>query len=81
VKVEYDNAADTLTLVLREGSVAESDEQKPGVILDYDDAGELLSIEVLDASRYVEEARRVTFSTVGQQGGVSCRTPGRGRRT
>ena len=45
--------------------VAESDEDKPGVILDYGEAGNLLSIEVLDASQRVEEPRSVTFSMNG----------------
>jgi uncharacterized protein YuzE len=61
MKVEYDSATDTLTVTLRQGEVVESDEDKPGVILDYDEVGNLLSIEVLDASRRVEEPRSVTF--------------------
>ena len=62
MKVVYDQKTDTLSLVLREGSpVAESDEEKPGVILDYDEQGNLISLEILDASRRVTEARRVEF--------------------
>jgi uncharacterized protein YuzE len=62
MKVVYDKRTDTLSVVLREGSaVAESDEEKPGVILDYDDQGNLISLEILDASRRVTEARSVEF--------------------
>lgn len=63
MKVNYDAKTDTLTVIFREVPVAESDEEKPGVILDYDEAGNIVSIEVLDASRRVEEPRKVTLHT------------------
>ncbi len=62
MKVDYDARTDTLTVILREGDVAESDEERPGVILDYDADGNLLALEVLDASTRVDEPGRVTFS-------------------
>lgn len=62
MKVNYDKAADILTVVLRDAPVAESDEDKPGVILDYDDQGNLVAIEVLDASTRVEEPQSVTLT-------------------
>jgi len=65
MKVNYDPKTDTLTIVFRESPIAESDEDKPGVILDYDAAGNLISIEVLDASTRVEEPRSVTLATGG----------------
>ena len=66
MKVRYDRKTDTLTVILRDGvQVAESDEDKPGVILDYDADGGLVALEVLDASRRVTDARQVDFQTVG----------------
>lgn len=62
MKVHYDAATDTLTVVLRDAPVAESDEDKPGVILDYDEEGNLVSIEVLDASKKMQDPRSVTLS-------------------
>lgn len=64
MKIRYDARTDTLTMLLRENAaVAESDEDKPGVILDYDQSGNLVSIEVLDASLRVTEASKVEFTT------------------
>ncbi len=61
MKATYDAKSDTLTLELKPGPVAESDEDKPGVILDYDADGNLVGIEVLDASHRVAEARTMQF--------------------
>ena len=66
MKVSYDQKSDTLSVILKDNaSVAESDEDKPGVILDYDEAGNLISLEILDASTRVTEANKVEFQTTG----------------
>ena len=65
MKVTYDPRTDTLTVLLRDNAtIAESDEDKPGVILDYDEEGNLVSLEILDASRRVTETRKMEFQTV-----------------
>ncbi len=61
--VNYDAKTDTLTLILRDAPIAESDEGKLGLILDYDASGDLVSIEMLDASKRVAEPRTVTLAT------------------
>jgi len=61
MKVNYDAKTDTLTVVFRHVPVAESDEDKPGVILDYDKEGNLISFEILDASKRVTDTRKVDF--------------------
>jgi uncharacterized protein YuzE len=64
MKVTYDPRTDTLTIILKDGvSVAESDEDKPGVVLDYDDDGNLVSLEILDASKRVSETRKIEYET------------------
>lgn len=60
MRVNYNAKTDTLTVIFRDVPVAESDEDKPGVIIDYDAAGNIVAIEVLDASQRVDEPRRVT---------------------
>lgn len=61
MKIVYDPKTDTLDMIFREGKVAESDEDKPGIILDYDDAGNILSIEVLEASKKLKAPIGVSF--------------------
>jgi uncharacterized protein YuzE len=66
VKATYDATTDTLSIILKaDARVAESDEDKPGVILDYDEHGNLISLEILDASKRVSEARRIDFEMTG----------------
>ena len=64
MKVTYDPDTDTLTVVFRDAVIAESDEEKPGIVLDYDEAGEIVSVEILDASRRVQDPGRVDFTRV-----------------
>ena len=55
MKTIYDPETDTLTVIFSEAPVSESDEDKEGVILDYDASGNLVSVEILDASRRVSD--------------------------
>jgi uncharacterized protein YuzE len=63
MKVVYDPETDTLSVVLKETPVVESDEDKPGVILDYDEKGDLVGLEMLDASKRVTQPPGIEFLT------------------
>jgi YD repeat-containing protein len=62
VKVIFDKETDTLSIILRDGKVAESDEARPGLIFDYDRSGRLVSIELRDASEQVKAPQSVEFA-------------------
>lgn len=51
MKFEYDPLADALYVQLNEQPIIESEQIKPGIILDYDDAGNVVGIEILSASK------------------------------
>ena len=62
MKASYDPKTDTLSFILKENAqVAESDEDKPGVILDYDSEGHLVGLEILDASKQVPDFASIQF--------------------
>ena len=50
MKVKYDKGVDILYIKLSDTPVMESDEEKPGVILDYAADGTIVGIEILNAS-------------------------------
>ncbi|MGH8584703.1 MAG: DUF2283 domain-containing protein [Gammaproteobacteria bacterium] len=62
MKVTYDPEVDVLRIVFRDVTVEESDEDKPGVILDYDKDGNIVGLEVLNASQRVENPRGVDYA-------------------
>ena len=64
MKVKYDREVDILIIQLSEGEVAESDESKPGIIMDYDKDGNVVRIEILDASKRSESPFRFEYEMV-----------------
>ena len=69
MKVVFDPETDTLAVYISDGAVAESDEPRPGIILDYDAAGSLLAIEILDASKHMPIPRHVDFEVAARHVG------------
>ena len=65
MKVVYDQEVDVLRIVFSSGVVEESDEDKPGVILDYDGEGNIVGIKVLDASKRMENPRALDYAVTG----------------
>ena len=65
MKVRYDPEVDVLSFVLSDALVEESDEQKPGVILDYDKDGNVVGLEILDASRRMGNPLSVEYAIAG----------------
>ena len=61
MKVIYDPETDTLDIVLRDEAVAESDELREGIAVDYDKKDRIVSVEVLDASRHVSEPQSLKY--------------------
>lgn len=59
MKVIYDQETDILRILFSAAAIQESDEDKPGVIMDYDQAGNLVGMEILNASQRVENPRSV----------------------
>ena len=62
MKVTYDPEVDVLRIILSEAVIEESDEDKPGVILDYDKEGNVVGMEVLDASMRMANPRSVEYA-------------------
>ena len=65
MKITYDPEVDVLQVVFSSAPVEESDEEKPGIVLDYDSDGNVVAIEILDASRRMENPRAVEYAVTG----------------
>ena len=65
MKVVYDPETDIVRVTFSSAAVDESDEDKPGVILDYDKDGNVVALEILDASKRIENPRSLEYAVVG----------------
>lgn len=66
MKIEYDQQADAIYIRLKVGTVAESEEVRPGVVLDFDAEGKVLGIEMLDVSERTDNPRELVMELVGE---------------
>lgn len=62
MKIEYSKKADALYVYFREVDVAKSQEIQEGVVVDFDAKGQLVGIEVLDASTRLSVRELVNVS-------------------
>ena len=66
MKIEYDQQADAMYIRLRAGTVAESEEIRPGIVFDYDVEDKLLGIEMLDMSERTDNPCELTMELMGE---------------
>ena len=66
MKVIYDQEVDVLRIIFRDAQVEESDEEKPGLILDYDREGNIVGLELLNASQRTENPAAIKFRRIGE---------------
>jgi len=62
MKVTYDRETDSLTIYLRDVPVKESDELRPGVIADLGYDNEIVGLEILRASKIVQNTKEFQFA-------------------
>ncbi|MBI5915705.1 MAG: DUF2283 domain-containing protein [Bacteroidetes bacterium] len=61
MKVKYDSELDILRVKFSDKPVAESDDEKKGVIIDYDEESNVLGIEILSASKKMLNPKVVEY--------------------
>ena len=61
MKVKYDKEVDILYIQFSDEKVSESDEGKSGIIIDYDYAGNIAGIEVLNASKKMPQPMKFEY--------------------
>ncbi len=62
MKVTYDPEVDILRILFNNHEIEDSDEDKPGIILDYDIEGNIVGLEILDASKLLDNPLGVEFA-------------------
>lgn len=61
MKVKYNKSLDIVTIIFNEVPVEESDESQRGIILDYDQKGNVVAIEILEASQKMEYPLQLNY--------------------
>ena len=60
-----DVQADVLRILFSNAAIEESDEEKPGIILDFDKTGNIVGMEILDAPKRMENPMAMEYGLTG----------------
>ncbi|MEX0609590.1 MAG: DUF2283 domain-containing protein [Balneolaceae bacterium] len=61
MNIKFDKEADAIYLKFSDAEIMESDQDKPGVIIDYDANGNVVGIELLDASTKIQNPASLVY--------------------
>jgi uncharacterized protein YuzE len=64
MKIKFDKSTDILYVQFTNSEIFESDEEKPGMIIDYDKNGNIVGIEYLEASKKIDLPDKVSYEIV-----------------
>jgi uncharacterized protein YuzE len=64
MKIKYDNETDTLYIQFNNNPIIESDSDKPGIILDYDNTDTIVGIEVLNVSKKMDRLSQAEYMLI-----------------
>jgi len=56
MKVHYDKATDSVYIRLADAPVIDSEEVRPGIVLDFDAKGRVISVEIRSVSKQLPDA-------------------------
>ena len=62
MKITYHPNVDVMRIIFNNSQIEESDEEKPGFIVDYDKEGNIVGLEILDASKRMDNPQSVEYS-------------------
>ena len=65
MKIIYDQEVDILRIILSNAGIEESDEDKPGIVIDYDEHGNIVGLEILDASSRITDPKTLEYAVTG----------------
>jgi uncharacterized protein YuzE len=64
MKVVYDSEVDVLSIHFSKEPIKKSEEGKAGFIIDYDENGNIVGLEIMEASMRVENPRAMEYAVM-----------------
>lgn len=61
MKIKYDPDIDVIRITFKDVEIEESDEETPGIILDFDASRNVVGIEIIQASKRIDNPQAIEY--------------------